>query len=387
MTPSTHSRLSPQSPARRPSTERLLSLPPVRAKAAELGIELPPIQLPLVPAAGSPGPAPLLGEGRRLTAAHGARASSKVAGPPAPLARPLRRASCPDGGPEGGPVQHPPARRVTVQERRKPPLPPAAVPQRRRTVQAGAVAERALSPLKQPRPAAAAPAVDAARAQPLLGSLEGADEAAALAPATSIATPEDGQAQPRQSGGSCTSVGVEEQPPAVKVTHFSVQRHMSGMSAAARQWLQQRGARPGSAADGVVQLEVQRSAKSESSLLAWGGQQAAVAAAPCTAADAADELAAMDAATPAVQLLQRCVALLGTESRCAELLALAKAAAAAEQGSCGGSGGAASGSGGGDGESSPSMASLGEAVYALTGSAGRAGEVMFLLMRLLAAEG
>lgn len=183
------------------------------------------------------------------------------------------------------------------------------------------------------------------------------------------------------------SAGVETKPPAVKVTHFSVQRHMSGMSGAARQWLQQRGARPGRAADGVVQLEVQRSAKSDSSLLAWGGEQAARAAPPCMAADAADELAAIEAATPAAQLRQRCAALLGTESRCAELLALAKAAAAAEQGSCGGSGGAASGSGGGDGESSPSMASLGEAVYALTGSAGRAGEVMFLLMRLLAAEG
>jgi hypothetical protein len=31
------------------------------------------------------------------------------------------------------------------------------------------------------------------------------------------------------------------------------------------------------------------------------------------------------------------------------------------------------------------MASLGEAVYAHTGSAGKAGEVMFLLVRLLAA--
>ncbi len=354
----------------------------MRAKAAELGIELPPVQLPLAPAAGTPGPTPALGEGRRVTAAHAGK-GGRVAAVAPPLARPLRRASCPDGGPDGpAPEQHPPARRVTVQERRKPPLPPAAVPQRRRTVQAGAVAERAPSPPKQPRGAAAA--AGPAPVQQLANSLEDAHEplvqappAAAAAATGLIAAP----AQPGQVGGSPGAA----KPAALKVTHFSVQRHLSSMGSAAREWLQQRngsgsGSGSGSgAADGVVELEVQRSAKSDSTLLALGAHRAAVAAVHCPVVDATEGSAADEAANPAAQLRQRCAALLGSEERCAQLLALAKAAAAAEQGGGGGSDGG--------GNSGPSMASLGEAVYAVTGNAGRAGETMFLLMRLLAAEG
>ena len=384
--------LPSQSAARRPSAERLLSLPAVRAKAAELGIELPPIQLS-PPVAGSPGPAPALGEGRRLTAAHGGKGGIKAAPPAAALPRPLRRASCPDGGPEGGLVQHPPARRVTAQERRKPPLPPAAVPQRRRTVQVGAVAERAPSPPKLPR--AAQEAVGAAPAQRLANSLESDDASTVQEPAGAAAPPEAAPAptQPGQGGGSpVLSPPAEAKPPALKVTHFSVERHMSGMSAAARQWLQQRGGSKGAAPDGVVELEVQRSTKSDSSLLGWSDQRAAAAMAaveapaPCMAAaePAEEPVTDQEVAAPATQLRQRCVALLGSEARCGELLALAKAAASAEQGS-GGSGD--SGGGSDSGGAGPSMAQLGEAVYSLTGSTGRAGEVMFLLMRLLAAKG
>lgn len=386
--------LPSQSVARRPSAERLLSLPAVRAKAAELGIELPPIQLPS-PAVGSPGPAPALGEGRRLTAAHGGKGGSKAAAPAAALLRPLRRASCPDGGPEGGLVQHQLARRVTAQERRKPPLPPAAVPQRRRTVQAGAVAERAPSPPKLPR---AAPA----SAQRLANSLESDDAPTMQEPAAAAVAPETAVAstQPGQGGGSpIVSPPAEAKPPALKETHFSVERHMSGMSAAARQWLHQRGSSKVAAADGVVELEVQRSARSDSSLLGWADLRAAAAMAavevpaPCMAAAEAVEEPVTDqeVAAPATQLRQRCVALLGSEARCGELLVLAKAAASAEQGAGAGGGGAGGGGdscGGSDsGGTGPSMAQLGEAVYSLTGSAGRAGEVMFLLMRLLAAEG
>ncbi|PRW57696.1 hypothetical protein C2E21_3455 [Chlorella sorokiniana] len=241
--------------------------------------------------------------------------------------------------------------------------------QRRRTVQAGAVAERAPSPPKQQRAAAAASPAAAVR-QHLANSLEDDD---ASQPVRSDAA-SDAPAQPRQDGSSPAAAP----PAALKVTHFSVQQHLSGMSGAARQWLQQRSGGRAGAADGIVELEVQRSAKSDSSLLAWGADRAALAAAEAAASGAAPgdtEVAADEAAASAAQLRQRCVALLGSEARCAELLAQAKAAAAAEQGGSGGSGGS-----GGDG-----MASLEEAVYAHTGSAGKAGEVMFLLVRLLAA--
>ena len=387
-----------QSAARRPSAERLLALPAVRAKAAELGIELPPIQLPAAPtaAAGSPGAPQPLGERRRVTAAH--PGSRNAAAPAAPLARPPRRASCPDGGPDGAWEQRPPARRVTVQERRKPPLPPAAVPQRRRTVQAGAAVQQAPSLPKAPAGGAApvehlAGSLDAPSApvEHLAGSLD-----APSAPQAPVAAALTSAPAPAQLARSPSARGASPAPPPLRETRFSVQQHLGGMSAAARQWLQQRSAsRGGGGGDALVELEVQRSVKSDSSLLARPADRAAaeVAAGPrCGGAAAAETAAEPEAesaeaacASPAGQLRKRCVALLGSEALYAELHAMTKAAVEVEQG--GGGSGGSGGNGCGSGGVVPTMASLGDAIFARTGSSGRAAEALFLLMQVLAAEG
>lgn len=121
-----------QASARRPTAERLLRQPDVQAKAAELGVVLPTFAaaaLSPVPSAG------LVGEpssgGRPRAAGRSASA---------------RRATCPNNTPEGGCLAPLPSMRG---ERRKPPLPAAAVP-RRRTVQVCAAAAGHDQPLQLP---------------------------------------------------------------------------------------------------------------------------------------------------------------------------------------------------------------------------------------------
>lgn len=254
-----------QAAARRPSAERLLSLPCVRAKAAELGIELPASVLAAPPA--SPGGSFILGEGPSprkrsvlpsLQAVADARRSSNggvAGGNGRPTAR---RATCPHSPavlPLG--VDRPPRpvvarrstphivfaeRQLTGAERHnlrmKPPLPAAAVPRRRRTEQAAAAGRQArlgslqgesvlnlqgmaaapapASPL-QAGFAAALAAAAAAAAQPL--ALEPAQD---LLPATppAAASPSGAlQAVPRRhSHFSVTHAGTERRSTAVAVS-------------------------------------------------------------------------------------------------------------------------------------------------------------------------
>ena len=313
-------RLLSQQAARRPTAERLLSLPAVRAKAAELGVELPPAVAP-PPAAAPWSPA-----------AAGAAKSAAAE-------RAVRRATCPDGGPDGPLCA---SRRATVTgERRKPPLPAAATPGRRATVQGSTPAAPA-SPPRRPlaRPRSAAPD----------SSLELAAAAAAMA-----------------------------SPPPVEHKQKQVPRGV-------HRWLQRGGGRAGGAA---VEPQVQRSAASDSSLLRRRGSLAAqVSGGPLEAVPEAAEAAWSPEAGAAVEptaraklprLRERALALLGGDSGLLEQLQeLARAAAGA-----GGESGAA-----GDGRAPAPPLTLGalcDLIVARAGTAGAA-EALHLLLRMQALE-
>lgn len=322
-----------QAAARRPSADRLLSMPAVRAKAAELGIELPAS----VGAAGVPCASPAAGTAAR-----------KAPGSP-PLRPQLRRATCPDGGPEGGPAM----RRVTsTGERREPPLPAAATPSRRQTVQVGAAVPAAGAPGRRQtvQTGAAVPAVHP-RPSVLIDSLQ-APLRVRLSPP---AAPASGR-PPRHPS------------PPRRESYFSVRRVLHPHD----------GGRIGMA-DGSAVIEVQRSAKSEGSLpqLLMGGGVAQLH--PAEHADG--EVVASQ--QQAAQIRQRFELLLGGNAALfEELHGLARAAVEAESSSSGGCDA--------DGEAlphaaRPTMAALSDELFKRTGAS--AAEALHLLLRLLALEG
>jgi hypothetical protein len=340
--------------ARRPSAERLLSLPAVRARAAELGIELPPVAL--APMVGLAPPTP------------GAVTVAEVrAGWRPQQAQLLRRKTCPGGAAEHphvgrrsdrGLAAQPEADNVERPLQRKPPLAPAAVPLRRRTVQAGAVARHGPPPPTQEQPA------------------EVYREAGA-----------------GQHAEAAQPTGSPSQPSPRRHSHFSVQHHLSKMSGAAQQWLARPGSNEGAeatpAAAAAAQLPaVKRSARSDSSLgqlrqARWAEQVEGAAAAPAGGSSPGAKPRAEAVAAPAApppngrseeergaleQLRQRCSALLGSEALFLELHGAARAAV---------DGGVQEGAG------PTTLAALGDLLFARVGYSGRAAEALHLLLKVL----
>lgn len=228
-----------------------------------------------------------------------------------------RRVTCPDGGPDG--EVRPGVRRqtsphVAAPPPRKPPLPAAAVPTRR-TDQHGARAQPAGSPAAAPAAAPATPAREAA-------------------------------------------VPAPPRPPS-KISHFSVQQHLSSRAAA-----------------GSDDMAVQRSSKSDTSLLHLRPrgqlQPAAVAeddgcGSPC-AGDAAEEADSPSQRAGREALRQRAVALLGSEALFEELRGLVASAAD------------------GEGRGGATLAALSEAIFKRLGYTPGAAEALHILLRMLSSE-
>ena len=365
-----------QAPARRPSVASLLAMPAVRAKAAELGIELPPLQ-----ALGAAG-------GSTATAALTA---ARAAGGPG-VRPPPRRATCPEGGCEGDSAM----RRVTAtgERPRKPALPAAATPSRRQTEQeATPPSRRRTVQVGAEAAAGRTPRLHSAALADSLGAPQGVSlsHAAAAPPERRRSRGGGGEPSPerrRTHNGQPSperrrSQGGEPSPERRRQTesHFSVKR-----------WL-----RPGAravvgapaVADATAAVQVQRSAKSD-------GQLPAVAAAgqpaksqlghPSTIAEEDEECeaaAAEAAVQQAAQLRARLVALLcGDAALLDRWHGLARAAMEAENGgTAGGAGAAAAATAAGR----PTMAALTDELFGRLDMS-CAAEALHLLLRVLALE-
>lgn len=426
-----------QAAARRPSAERLLSLPCVRAKAAELGIELPPCVL-AAPLA-SPGGSFIVGEGASprkrsvlpsLQAVADARRSSNggaVNGNGRPASR---RATCPHS-----PAQLPPGadrppkpvvgRRSTphipLEERwlsgaerhnlrMKPPLPAAAVPRRRLTEQAAAAGRQPLQGSLQGEcalqlqgsPASPEPAA------PLQSGAAGALAAAAAVAALTLA-PAPAPAPQAAAAPTAHDAPAAQQAPPRRHSHFSVTKHMRALSGVAQQWLAQRASINGSGGEGGASEDatspadsaaaglaasaavptaaravvVQRSAVSDSVLQVspWrlAEQAEAVPLPEASAAEEEEEDEEGGQAAVLDDLRRRCVALLGCEQAFEELYSLAQSAMV--DGSDGSSAGGAPAA-----PRPPTIAALADALFARVGYSSNAARALHLLMRMLAVE-
>ncbi|KAL4434036.1 hypothetical protein ABPG75_000477 [Micractinium tetrahymenae] len=434
-----------QAAARRPSAERLLSLPCVRAKAAELGIELPAAVLAAPPA--SPGGSFSVGDGlsaRKRSALPGLQAvadARRSSNGGAGLRPTGRRATCPHGPtplPPG--VDRPPrpvvGRRSTphivFEERRlsgaerhnlrmKPPLPAAAVPRRRQTEQAAAVNRQPLLGSLQGESAVQLQGLPAgpAPATPLQAGI-----AAAMAAAAAVASPRLAPTPAAPAQPAPPSAAAVQQPTPRRHSHFSVTKHMRALSGAAQQWLAQRSSVTGSTGEGgsedaalpadspaagaaaapvpalapvvAAAMAVERSAVSDSVLLvpprrlAEQAEAAALTAEASVAEEDEEEEDGEESEREAMLsgLRQRCVGLLGSEHVFQELYSLAQSAMAE-----GGSGTASAGSGDSAGSGGaaaaprpPTVASLADALFARVGYSSNAAEALHLLMRMLAME-
>ncbi len=433
-----------QAAARRPSAERLLSLPCVRAKAAEFGIELPACVQggPLA----SPGGSFILAEGGSprkrsmlpsLQAAADARRLS--VGAACSSSRPTaRRATCPHSPAQMLPgMDRPPrpavgrrstphiafeGRRLSIVERHnlrtKAPLPAVAVPRRRLTELAAAAGrqpllgslQKELAVQPQDVPASSAPAAP----------LQAGAAAVMAATATSLLGPPPVPTPQAAALPSLPRTLAARQAASRRHSHFSVNKHMQARGGAAQPWLAQCDGISGSSSEGSLSeaaasigqspnaaswaacaavpaaahaaaVAVERSAVSDSVLLVAPRRPAEQAEAQAEAAPLT-EASALDAAegeeegergAMLAEMRRRCVALLGSEQAFQELYSLARSAVVE------GSGGSGEGSGTRAAASAPrpaTMAALADALFARAGYSGDAAEALHLLMRMLAVE-
>lgn len=432
-----------QAAARRPSAERLLSLPCVRAKAAEFGIELPACVQggPLA----SPGGSFILGEGGSprkrsmmpsLQAAADARRLSigAACGSGRPTAR---RATCPHSPAQMLPgMDRPPrlavgrrstlhiafeGRRLSVVERHnlrtKAPLPAVAVPRSRLTELAAAAACQPLQGSLQGELAVQPQGVPASStpAAPLQAGAAAAVMAATATVAASLLGPPPVPTPQAAALPSLPRTLAARQATPRRHSHFSVNKHMQARGGAAQPWLAQFDGLTGSSSEGrlseaaaspgqspdagwaacaavpaaahAVAVAVERSAVSDSVLLVAPRRPAEQAeaqaeAAPLTEASAVDGEEGERGAMLA-EMRRRCVALLGSEQAFQELYSLARSAVVE------GSGGSGEGSGTRGAASAPrpaTMAALADALFARAGYTSDTAEALHLLMRMLAVE-